>query len=253
MQVACIKQGCSGAVKVPDAGAGPVTVRCATCGTSFAWSAPGSRFEIRELALRCARTGLGARAVFVRDRPTDLFRLARVLKGDASVVALAEDWRAERHARAMADAWRGVRGWLRRAGRLWAGDGKGGPETGVPKDEMAKKATPYAFNLSELEIGAVVCPHCETRTPYRFLQCNVCGELVCGGRIEARDGRHVFHCRSACSGTGIIEGPPIESFPGKDFTLAPDEAADLRRAEAEAARLGLAQRVLLDRQREGRH
>jgi hypothetical protein len=236
MVIACQNPKCEQRLRVPDDRPGILKVQCPTCGESFRWSAPGSKLEIRELTVYCAKTGLKSNVVFARDRPTDLFRLRRVDANNESVVARAEAWNA---AQAMKPAPKPKQAHTSEVGRRllqlardWMGRGavlKPDPAhsvTGlVEREEEPPKGTAENGRLlvSEFDFSGFYCPHCRfEREGFDVLHCSHCDEITCAGTvIEVPNGNFSCRCYPACGGGGLLSPPRDFDFKSKGVEVAP--------------------------------
>jgi phage FluMu protein Com len=256
MIIACRNPACGQRLKLPDDQRGILRVRCPRCKTMFDWSLPGSKFEIREVALRCAVTGLKSNAVFIRDRPTDKFRLRLVDPRNASVVERGVAWKAAERERARAEeesqTKRIGRGWLALAFRNaeqklenWADRFVAAAEGSARQVTIA--ATPArsdadaCFNSDEFDWAGMWCPHCKEQGNARWqidgrvIQCGSCHEIACSGRlVDLPSGAQTFRCHDGCIGAGQLVTKEFD-VSGKGMTVDPAERDRLLRRPAAIA------------------
>jgi hypothetical protein len=82
--------------------------------------------------------------------------------------------------------------------------------------EPSYEQTDNSFESLNFDFTGWYCPHCGHKRKdniSEFVQCGSCRELVCGGRIQPKDGAFFFACHDGCGATGKLEGE-IKSYQG---------------------------------------
>lgn len=122
--------------------------------------------ETRAIPCRCAVTARPYTLCFERVSPAHRFQIARVEAG-------AEEAKNE------------------------------GGEARLARSPFARAPQRRSYDTAEFDWAGSVCPHCRASG---IVNCDSCGETVCGGRIRTLpSGGRAFACHDACGATGETE------------------------------------------------
>jgi hypothetical protein len=86
--------------------------------------------------------------------------------------------------------------------RIEAGT-EGGGERRLARSPFARAPQIRSYDTAEFDWAGCVCPHCHASG---LINCNGCGETVCGGRVRTLpNGGRAFACHDDCGETGETE------------------------------------------------
>ncbi len=86
--------------------------------------------------------------------------------------------------------------------RIEAGT-EGGGERRLARSPFARAPQRRSYDTAKFDWAGCICPHCRASG---LINCNGCGETICGGRVRPLpNGGRAFACHDDCGATGETE------------------------------------------------